>query len=89
VVGATCVWIFGLAFVVPGLTMSALRRFPKMAGSAAAAMGCLQMATGFAGSAIVTGFGDAVLAMATVPPAMAILGVAAYVVGSRGSSAVV
>jgi DHA1 family bicyclomycin/chloramphenicol resistance-like MFS transporter len=83
VVGATCVWVFGMAFIVPGLTMSALRRFPKMSGAAAAAMGCLQMSTGFAGSALVTVFTDSVLAMATIPPAMALLGVAAYLIGAR------
>jgi DHA1 family bicyclomycin/chloramphenicol resistance-like MFS transporter len=87
VVGATCVWVFGMALIVPGLTMSALRRFPKMAGSAAAAMGCLQMATGFAGSALVTLFSDSVLAMALVPPAMAFIGVAAYLTGTRAARA--
>jgi len=83
VVVSTCVWVFGMAFIVPGLTMSALRRFPKMAGAASAAMGFLQMAAGFAGSALVTVFPDNVLAMAVVPPALALLGIAAYLIGSR------
>ena len=73
-----CLWMLGFAFIMPGVTTSALALFPRNAGSASALMGALQMGMGFVGAALCSLFGDATLALATVAPAMGTLAVAAY-----------
>jgi DHA1 family bicyclomycin/chloramphenicol resistance-like MFS transporter len=78
-----CVWMVGFAFIMPGVTMSALALFPRNAGSASALMGALQMGMGFVGAALCSLFGDAVQAFAIVPPAMGMLAVAAYIGANR------
>ena len=84
VVAPMCLWLFGMAFVMPGVTMSALSLFPKNAGSASALMGSLQMAMGFVGTAVSSLFADAVTAMAIVPPVMGTIAAAAYLCANRG-----
>jgi MFS transporter, DHA1 family, multidrug resistance protein len=74
-----CVWMVGFAFIMPGVTTSALALFPRNAGSASALMGALQMGMGFVGAALCSLFGDAVQAFAIVPPVMGTLAVAAYI----------
>jgi DHA1 family bicyclomycin/chloramphenicol resistance-like MFS transporter len=73
-----CLWMVGFAFIMPGVTTSALALFPRNAGSASALMGALQMGMGFVGAALCSLFGDAAHAFATVPPVMGMLAVAAY-----------
>lgn len=79
-----CLWMLGFAFIMPGVTLSALALFPRNAGSASALMGSLQMGMGFVGAALCSLFTDAVHAFATVPPAMGLLGVAAFLGANRG-----
>jgi len=78
-----CLWLFGMAFIMPGVTTSALSLFPKNAGSASALMGSLQMAMGFVGSAVASAFGNAVTAMAIVPPIFGALAAIAYLAANR------
>lgn len=73
-----CLWMVGFAFIMPGVTTSALALFPRNAGSASALMGALQMGMGFVGAALCSLFADSAQAFATVPPAMGVLAVAAY-----------
>lgn len=83
IVGPMCLWLFAMAFIMPGVTTSALALFPKNAGSASALMGFLQMGMGFAGSALCSLFADAVSAMAIVPPLMGMGAAIAYVLANR------
>ena len=78
VLAPQCLWLFGMAFVMPGVTTAALGLFPRNAGSASALMGSLQMGMGFVGTALCGLFADATAAIAIVPPVMGAAGVAAY-----------
>jgi DHA1 family bicyclomycin/chloramphenicol resistance-like MFS transporter len=73
-----CLWMLGFAFIMPGVTTTALALFPRNAGSASALMGSLQMGMGFVGATLCSLFVDAAHAFAIVPPAMGVLAVAAY-----------
>jgi DHA1 family bicyclomycin/chloramphenicol resistance-like MFS transporter len=77
-----CLWLFGMAFIMPGITTGALALFPNNAGSASALMGSLQMAMGFIGTAASALFTDAVAAMAVIPPLMAAIAVATYLLAN-------
>ncbi|HEV2186610.1 MAG TPA: multidrug effflux MFS transporter [Stellaceae bacterium] len=78
IIAPMCLWMLGFAFIMPGVTTTALGLFPRNAGSASALMGALQMGMGFVGASLSALFTDAGLAIAVVPPAMGTLGVAAY-----------
>lgn len=78
IIAPMCLWMLGFAFIMPGVTTAALALFPRNAGSASALMGALQMGMGFVGAALCSLFTDATQAFAVVPPAMATLGVFAY-----------
>ncbi len=82
IIAPMCLWMLGFAFIMPGVTTSALALFPRNAGSASALMGALQMGMGFVGASLCSLFPDAVRAFAVVPPAMGVLAVAAYVVAN-------
>ncbi|MBV9825715.1 MAG: multidrug effflux MFS transporter [Alphaproteobacteria bacterium] len=83
VVGPMCLWLFGMAFIMPGVTTAALALFPRNAGSAAALMGSLQMGMGFVGSAVAGLLPDAVEAMATVPAIFGTLSALIYFAANR------
>jgi DHA1 family bicyclomycin/chloramphenicol resistance-like MFS transporter len=83
VVVPLCLWMFGMAFIMPGVTTAALALFPRNAGSASALMGSLQMAMGFVGTAASGLFVDSTAAMSIVPPAMGVVATAAYVLANR------
>jgi DHA1 family bicyclomycin/chloramphenicol resistance-like MFS transporter len=83
VIGPLCLWLFGLAFVMPGVTTTALGLFPRNAGSASALMGSLQMAMGFAGAALCGLSANSTEALALVPPIMGALGGALYLAMNR------
>jgi len=83
IVAPMCLWMLGFAFIMPGVTTSALALFPRNAGSASALMGALQMGMGFVGAALCSLFADATHALATVPPVMGALAVAAYLAANR------
>ena len=79
IIAPMCLWMLGFAFIMPGVTTTALGLFPRNAGSASALMGALQMGMGFVGASLCALFSDATQAFATVPPAMGALAVAAYI----------
>lgn len=87
VIGPMCLWLFGLAFVMPGVTTAALGLFPRNAGSASALMGSLQMAMGFVGTALCDFSADSTAAMALVPPAFGLVGGTAYLAMNRKRTA--
>ncbi|WP_321500795.1 multidrug effflux MFS transporter [Breoghania sp.] len=74
------IFTFSIAMGVPAATTAAMASFPRIAGSAAALMGFIQFGSGFLGSIIGASFGDPVLAMSIVAPAMPILGILAYLI---------
>jgi DHA1 family bicyclomycin/chloramphenicol resistance-like MFS transporter len=87
VIGPLCLWLFGLAFVMPGVTTAALGLFPRNAGSASALMGSLQMAMGFVGAALCGLCASSTAALALVPPLMGLVGGLAYLLLNRGAAA--
>ena len=83
VISPLCLWLFGLAFVMPGVTTAALGLFPRNAGSASALMGSLQMAMGFIGAALCGLSANSTAAMALVPPILGFIGAVAYLALNR------
>jgi MFS transporter, DHA1 family, multidrug resistance protein len=83
VIAPLCLWLFGLAFVMPGVTTAALGLFPRNAGSASALMGSLQMAMGFIGAALCGLSANSTAAMALVPPILGFVGAVAYLALNR------
>jgi len=73
VIGPLCLWLFGMALIMPGITTGTLALFPKNAGSASALMGSLQMAMGFVGAALCGLSANSTEAMALVPPAVYVI----------------
>lgn len=72
-------WSFGSALVIPGATTTALAGFPKVAGAASALAGFLQIGVGLAGTALAALlFDDALTALGTVMPSMALLALLAH-----------
>jgi MFS transporter, DHA1 family, multidrug resistance protein len=78
IIAPMCLWMVGFAFIMPGVTTTALGLFPRNAGSASALMGALQMGMGFVGASLSALFTDAAQAIAVVPPAMGTLAVLTY-----------
>lgn len=62
------IYAAGIAFVMPAMSMAALVPFPRIAGSASALTGFLQMAAGLAVGLAAALLGDALLAMAVFVP---------------------
>src|SRR4051812_4906673 len=83
VIAPMCLWLFGLAFVMPGVTTAALGLFPRNAGSASALMGSLQMAMGFVGAALCGLSANSTAAMALVPPVFGLIAGTAYLALNR------
>ena len=79
VMAPVAVFAFGLAFVLPSLSTDAIAPFARNAGAASALMGFLQIGGGLAGSAVAAAIGDPVLALATLVPAMPVLGFIVHV----------
>ncbi len=72
------VWAFGISFVIPACQTAALANYPRIAGSASALMGFIQMAAGFLAGLAASRFADQALAVATILPAMAVLALAVF-----------
>ncbi|MGH6922670.1 MAG: multidrug effflux MFS transporter [Propylenella sp.] len=72
VMGPTALLAFGIPFVMPSMMTESLAPFPHMAGAASALSGFLQMAAGLLGSAAAAAIGDAVFALVTIIPALAL-----------------
>ena len=72
---------FAAALVMPGLSTDALAPFARVAGSASALMGFIQMGGGFLGGLSATLFDDPVIALGTVFPVMLAMALAVQLVG--------
>lgn len=75
------IYAFAAALVLPGLTTEALAPFARVAGSASALMGFIQMGSGFLGGVVATFFSDPVIAIGTIFPAMLLFGLSVYLWG--------
>jgi DHA1 family bicyclomycin/chloramphenicol resistance-like MFS transporter len=71
-------WTFGIAFIVPGCTTTALAGFAHIAGAASALMGFMQIGGGSFGSALSVLFPTPLAALATLLPAMAFSAMATH-----------
>lgn len=80
VMGPVAVYTFGIAFVMPAMSTASLAPFPHMAGAAASMSGFLQMGSGLAGGALAMLFGDPVLAMAVLVPAMGLTAAVSWLI---------
>ena len=69
---------FGMAFVIPDITTAGLQPHPRIAGSAAALLGFIQMGAGFLGGVAAALIGDPLLAFGTVIPLMNLMAILAY-----------
>jgi DHA1 family purine ribonucleoside efflux pump-like MFS transporter/DHA1 family bicyclomycin/chloramphenicol resistance-like MFS transporter len=78
IMGPIAFLAFGVAFLTPQMTTSALYPFPHIAGSASAMMGFIQMGGGFAGGIAASLTGMPLIAFGTVIPAMTVISIASY-----------
>ncbi|MCC5969126.1 MAG: multidrug effflux MFS transporter [Pararhodobacter sp.] len=72
-----------IAFVMPAMTTAAMIPFPKIAGSASALMGFLQMGAGLAAGIAAALLGNALLGMALFIPALGVLSSLCYLAHRR------
>lgn len=70
VMGPVAIYALGVAFIMPAMQTAALAPFPRIAGSASAMAGFLQMGTGLLGGLITALIPDPVVAMSTVIPCL-------------------
>lgn len=71
-------YAFGVAFVMPHMTTAALMPFPRIAGTAAAMLGFVQMGSGVLGGAVAAAIGEPVLSLHVLLPGMGVLCLAFY-----------
>ena len=72
-------YAFGIAFIMPHMTTAALMPFPRIAGTAAAMLGFVQMGSGVFGGAVAAAIGEPVLALHVLMPGMGVLCAIFYV----------
>jgi len=77
------VYAGGIAFVMPAMSMAALVPFPKIAGSASALQGFLQMGAGLVVGLAAALLGDALLAMALFIPVLGTLSALSFLAHRR------
>lgn len=78
VMGPVGLYAFGIAFVMPYMMTAAMEPFPHIAGSASAAMGFIQMGSGFLAGLIAAAIGMPLFAFGTIIPAMGLMAIASY-----------
>ncbi|MBB4954861.1 DHA1 family purine ribonucleoside efflux pump-like MFS transporter/DHA1 family bicyclomycin/chloramphenicol resistance-like MFS transporter [Agrobacterium vitis] len=78
IMGPVAICSFGMAFVIPDITTAGLTPHPKLAGSASALLGFVQMGCGFLGGVGAAWLGDPLTAFGTIIPAMEFLAIFAY-----------
>lgn len=83
VMGPIGVYAFGIAFLMPAMTIAAMASFPRIAGSASALTGFLQMGAGLVGGTIAALIGDPVSGLTTIVPAMGAISVVSYLLWRR------
>ncbi|EHS50163.1 drug resistance transporter, Bcr/CflA subfamily [Rhizobium sp. PDO1-076] len=76
---------FGIAFVIPYITTAGLQPHPQIAGSAAALIGFVQMASGFLGGVAASLLTDPLTAFGTIIPVMEVGALLAYLGFLRAS----
>lgn len=76
---------FGIAFVIPYITTAGLQPHPQIAGSAAALIGFVQMASGFLGGVAASLLTDPLTAFGTIIPIMEVSALLAYLGFLRAS----
>lgn len=76
-------YAFGVAFVMPAMTVAAMASFPRMAGAASALTGFMQMGAGVAGGALAALVREPVTAMSTIIPAMGLLALLSWLLWRR------
>lgn len=69
---------FGIAFLSPHVVTTGLAAFPKVAGSASALMGFIQMSGGFAGGLAAAAFSSPLTSFGMIIPIMEFTAVASY-----------
>lgn len=69
---------FGIAFIMPAMSTAALAPFPHIAGAASSLNGFFQMGGGLVGGVACAMIGEPVTAMATVIPAMGLIGIGSW-----------
>lgn len=72
-------YAFGIAFVMPHMTTAALMPFPRIAGTAAAMLGFVQMGSGVFGGAVAAAIGEPIMALHVLMPGMGVLCAIFYV----------
>ncbi|MFI0845098.1 multidrug effflux MFS transporter [Mesorhizobium sp. IMUNJ 23232] len=83
VMGPVAFFSFGLAFVLPAMSTATLAPFPHIAGAASSMSGFFQMGGGLVGGLVCASIGEPVVAMATVIPAMGLIGILAWTAWHR------
>ena len=78
VMGPVGLYAFGIAFVMPYMMTAAMEPFPHIAGSASAAMGFVQMGSGFIAGLIAAAIGLPLFAFGTIIPSMVLMAILAY-----------
>lgn len=78
VMGPVGLFAFAIALILPASFTDSMAPFPHIAGAASSMLGFMQFGGGILASLVVSAIGDPVLGMATVLPAMPILGVVLY-----------
>lgn len=71
-------YAFGIAFVMPHMTTAALLPFPRIAGTAAAMLGFVQMGSGVLGGAVAAVIGEPVLSLHILMPGMGLFCALSY-----------
>ncbi|MGQ3210668.1 MAG: multidrug effflux MFS transporter [Shinella sp.] len=78
VMGPVGIYAFGIAFVMPYMMTAAMEPFPHIAGSTSAAMGFIQMGSGFIAGLIAAAIGLPLFAFGTIIPAMGLMAILSY-----------
>lgn len=83
VMGPIAIYAFGVAFVMPAMTVAAMASFPRSAGAASALTGFMQMGAGVLGGSVAALIGEPVTALATIIPGMGALALVSWLVWRR------
>ncbi|WP_127597940.1 multidrug effflux MFS transporter [Nitratireductor alexandrii] len=80
VMAPVSLYAFGIAFVMPAMSVAAMAPFPRIAGSASSMTGFLQMGTGLVGGLVAALIGEPVTALAIVVPALGLIAIASWAI---------
>lgn len=83
VMAPMALFAFGIALVMPVMTLAGMAPFPGMAGAASALMGFFQMGGGLVGGAIAALMGDPLVAFATLIPTMGFIATGSFLLWRR------